>query len=188
MHPVIWNLRNKLTWMSNRLRWINGDNEIINWMRAMKMVNDMLVDALNNGDLGQLWIKPGNVKVRTERWVISKATEHTSLPKCSRLSVIKKDVMPKTTGRAFNEENQEKAELLGGQGNKKTRVVVFDGTGGRMGRSRRVSFKFLHTLCLYILCICLLVYEIKIVTNILMGFKVSCQVGGRGQKFQNYSR
>ena len=28
----------------------------------------------------------------------------------------------------------------------------------------------------------------KIVTNILMGFKISCQVGGRGQKFQNYSR
>ena len=25
----------------------------------------------------------------------------------------------------------------------------------------------------------------KIVTNILMGFKISCQVGGRGQKFQN---
>ena len=28
----------------------------------------------------------------------------------------------------------------------------------------------------------------KIVTNILMAFKISCQVGGRGQKFQNYSR
>ena len=98
------------------------------------MVNDMLVDTLNNGDLGQLWIKPGNVKVRTERWVISKATEHTSLPKCSRLSVIKKDVMPKTTGRAFNEENQEKAELREGQGNKKTRVVV---KGRRTGRKNQ---------------------------------------------------
>ena len=28
----------------------------------------------------------------------------------------------------------------------------------------------------------------KIVTNILMCFKILCQVGGRGQKFQNYSR
>ena len=63
-----------------------------------------------------------------------------------------------------------------------------DGTGGRVGRSRKVSFKFLHTLWVYRLCICLLVYEIKIVTNILMGFKISCQVGGRGPKFQNYSR
>ena len=62
------------------------------------------------------------------------------------------------------------------------------GTGGRVGRSRKVSFKFLHTLWVYRLCICLLLYEIKIVTNILMGFKMSCQVGGRGQKFQNYSR
>ena len=62
-------------------------------------------------------------------------------------------------------------------------------TDGRVdGRSRKVSFKFLHTLWVYRLCICLLIYEIKIVTNILMGFKISCQVGGRGQKFQNYSR
>ena len=72
------------------------------------------------------------------------------------------------------------------------RWVWWDGlTGGRMGRvgrSRKVSFKFLHTLWVYRLCICLLLYEIKIVTNILMGLKISCQVGGRGQKFQNYSR
>ena len=74
------------------------------------------------------------------------------------------------------------------------RSAEFDGTGwtgwtgGTGGRSRKVSFKFLHTLWVYRLCIYLLVYEIKIVTNILMGFKISCQVGGRGQKFQNYSR
>ena len=43
---------------------------------------------------------------------------------------------------------------------------------GRVGRSRKVSFKFLHTLWVYILCICLQIYEIKIVTNILMGFKI----------------
>ena len=61
-------------------------------------------------------------------------------------------------------------------------------TDGRVGRSRKVSFKFLHTLWVNRLCIYLLVYEIKIVTNILMGLKVSCQVGGLGQKFQIYSR
>ena len=60
-------------------------------------------------------------------------------------------------------------------------------TAFRTGSSK-VSFNFLHTLWVYRLCKCLLVYEIKIVTNILMGFKISCQVGGRGQKFQNYSR
>ena len=74
------------------------------------------------------------------------------------------------------------------------RSAEFDGTdgtgwtGGTGGRSRKVSFKFLHTLWVYRLCICLLIYEIKIVTHILMGFKISCQVVGRGQKFQNYSR
>ena len=67
---------------------------------------------------------------------------------------------------------------------------AYGGSGrvGWVGRSQKVSFKFLHTLCVYRLCMYLLVYEIKIVTNILMGFKISCQVGGRGQKFQNYSR
>ena len=50
--------------------------------------------------------------------------------------------------------------------------IVFDGTGWTGwtgGRSRKVSFKFLHTLWVYRLCIYLLVYEIKIVTNNLMG-------------------
>ena len=41
----------------------------------------------------------------------------------------------------------------------------------RVGRSRKVFFKFLHTLWVYRLCMYLLLYEIKIVTNILMGFK-----------------
>ena len=64
----------------------------------------------------------------------------------------------------------------------------FDGTGWTGGRSSKVSFNFLHTLWVYRLCICLHVYEIQIVTNILMSFKISCQVGGHGQKFQNYCR
>ena len=67
----------------------------------------------------------------------------------------------------------------------------FDGTGwtgGRVDGPEKCSLNFFHTLYVYRLCICILIYEIKIVTNILMGFKISCQVGGRGQKFQNYSR
>ena len=60
------------------------------------------------------------------------------------------------------------------------------GRVGRVGRSRFVSFKFLHTLWVYRLSIYLLINEIKIVTNILMGFKIWCQVGGLGQKYQNY--
>ena len=41
----------------------------------------------------------------------------------------------------------------------------------------KVSFKFLHTLWVYRLCICILIYKINIVSNIPMGFKNSCQVG-----------
>ena len=66
------------------------------------------------------------------------------------------------------------------------RMDGWDAWDGWDGMSK-ASFKFLHTLWVYRLCICLLVYEIKIVINILIGFKVSCQVGGHGQKFQNHS-
>ena len=52
----------------------------------------------------------------------------------------------------------------------------------------KVSFKILHTLWVYRLSIYLLIHEIKIVTNIVMGFKIWCQVGGGGQKFQNHYR
>ena len=55
----------------------------------------------------------------------------------------------------------------------------FDGTGGRTGGRvgrvdgiSKVSFKIFHTLWVYRLSIYLLIYEIKIVTNILMGFKI----------------
>ena len=50
--------------------------------------------------------------------------------------------------------------------------TMFDGTGGRMGRKSKVSFKILHTLWVYRLSIYLLIHEIKIVTNILMDFKI----------------
>ena len=52
----------------------------------------------------------------------------------------------------------------------------------------KVSFNFLHNLWVYRLCIYLLIYEIKIITKIPMGFKIWCEAGGRGQKFQNYQR
>ena len=57
------------------------------------------------------------------------------------------------------------------------------GRVGRVGRLSKVSFKFLHTLWTFSTCIYILVYEIKIVTNILMGFKIWCQVGGGGTQF-----
>ena len=57
-----------------------------------------------------------------------------------------------------------------------------------MERSSKVSFKLLRTFRVFRTCIYILVYEIKIVTNILMGFKIWCQVGGGGTKFQNYTR
>ena len=49
---------------------------------------------------------------------------------------------------------------------------------GRVGRSSKMSFNIRHTLWPYTTCIHLLIYEIKIVTNILMGFKLWCQFGG----------
>ena len=52
------------------------------------------------------------------------------------------------------------------------RSAEFDGTGGTGGRSPNVSFKILHTLWVFRTCIYVLVYEIKIVTNNLMGFKI----------------
>ena len=62
------------------------------------------------------------------------------------------------------------------------------GRVGRVRRSSKVSFKFLQTLWVFRTCLYILAYEIKIVTNILMGFKMWCQVWGLGQNFQIYSR
>ena len=54
---------------------------------------------------------------------------------------------------------------------------------GRVGRWSKVSFKILHTLWGFRTCIYILVYLIKTVTNILMGLKIWCQVGGGGPLF-----
>ena len=40
-----------------------------------------------------------------------------------------------------------------------------------------MSFNFFHTLWVYSLCIYLLIYEKKSITNILKGFKIWCQAG-----------
>ena len=58
------------------------------------------------------------------------------------------------------------------------------------GRSSKVSFKFLQTLWAFRTCIYILVYKIKIVTNIVMGLKIWCQVGVRVTLFSKlpYSR
>ena len=58
--------------------------------------------------------------------------------------------------------------------------VWWDGWDGWDGRWSKVSFKILETLWAFRTCIHILVYKIKIVTNILLGFKIWCQVGGWG--------
>ena len=73
----------------------------------------------------------------------------------------------------YNVPEGSSANLYG-----EARSAEFDGTGGTGGtgwtggRSRKVSFKFLQTLWVFRISIYILVYEIKIVTNTLMGFKI----------------
>ena len=67
------------------------------------------------------------------------------------------------------------------------RDEVRDQVRDEMRDISKLFFKFLYTLWVYRKCIYLLIYS-KLVTNILMGFKISFHVGGRGQKFQNLSR
>ena len=52
----------------------------------------------------------------------------------------------------------------------------WDGLDGLDGISKG-SFNFLQTLWEYRTCIYILVYKIKVAANILMGFKIWCQVG-----------
>ena len=54
--------------------------------------------------------------------------------------------------------------------------VWWDGLDGWDGISKG-SFNFLQTLWEYRTCIYILVYKIKVAANILMGFKIWCQVG-----------
>ena len=57
---------------------------------------------------------------------------------------------------------------------------------GRVGRWSKASFNVLHTLWEYRTCIYILVYKIEIAANILMGFKIWCQVGVWVTLFSNY--
>ena len=66
--------------------------------------------------------------------------------------------------------------------------VWWDGTDGTGGRWSKVSFNFLHTFWVKRVCIYILIYEIKIVTEIVMSFKIWCQVGGGGETFLIYRR
>ena len=117
------------------------------------------------GDHRPFWSK---FDVKLGSWVIIHTGEH------SPLEVSTKPLpLPPGSSAGFTPRARS-ASLMGGM----------DGWNGRS----KVSFKFLYTLWVYRTCIYLLVYKYsKIVTNILMGFKISCQVGGHGQKFQNYS-
>ena len=36
MNPVMLNLKNKLTWMATRLRWINEDKALKSWIETME--------------------------------------------------------------------------------------------------------------------------------------------------------
>ena len=67
------------------------------------------------------------------------------------------------------------ARLKMPEGHSEARSAEFDGMGSDgMGWDglTKVSFNFIHTLWVYRLCIYLLVLVIKVVTDILMGFKI----------------
>ena len=73
------------------------------------------------------------------------------------------------------------------EGHSEARSAEFDGVGwDGMGWDglTKVSFNFLHTLWVYRLCLYLLIQLLKIVINILMGFKIWCQVGGGDKNFK----
>jgi len=54
MYPVIYNLKNKLTWMSTRLRWINEEYEILKWIEAMQAIHTLLEKTSRNPTLLKL--------------------------------------------------------------------------------------------------------------------------------------
>ena len=53
MHPVIFHLRNKLTWMSRQLRSINKAADVVDWASAMHSIYNLLVDVSGNAELLQ---------------------------------------------------------------------------------------------------------------------------------------
>ena len=62
MSPMIYYLKNKLTWMASKLRWINNDKEIISWIAAMEAVHKLLVEASLRKEMLQ------KQETKTRRW------------------------------------------------------------------------------------------------------------------------
>ena len=63
MTPVIYYLKNKLTWMASKLRWINKDEEIMSWIAAMEAVHKLLVEASMRREM---WTRP-QTKIRRRK-------------------------------------------------------------------------------------------------------------------------
>ena len=87
MNPVVFNLKNKLTWLSSNLRWINDDDEILRRLETMNAVNTLLEKTMKNPLLFTMkfrsedagWKKhpasvtgPDQTKIKTEKPEISK--------------------------------------------------------------------------------------------------------------------
>ena len=51
MQAVVYRLKNKLSWMVTKLRFINGGEDITTWVSAMQAVHTLLVKATENSDL-----------------------------------------------------------------------------------------------------------------------------------------
>ena len=84
MNPIIYNLKNKLTWMSSQLRQINRAWEIQAWISAMKDIHSLLEETAKNKELLQ----------------IPKTSKHLSLPK--------KFTSIRSTKRSISRENSLK--------------------------------------------------------------------------------
>ena len=70
MSPVIWCIKNKLTWMASRLRWMNNDKEILMWTTTMQEVFKLLVEAKTHKEVWQFQqpnSKPQTTGIRKKR-------------------------------------------------------------------------------------------------------------------------
>ena len=57
MNPVVFNLKNKLSWLSSSLRWLNDDDKILMRLDTMNAVNTLLEKTMNNPLLFTMKIK-----------------------------------------------------------------------------------------------------------------------------------
>ena len=84
MNPIIYNLKNKLPWMSSQLRQINRAWEIQTWISAMKDIHSLLEETAKNKELCQ----------------IPNTSKH--------LSLSEKKTLIRSTERSINRENSLK--------------------------------------------------------------------------------